>query len=174
MLLTICDARHEGHRHGPRSSIVRSLFSSQKPFGVLSVLANLSRHNTFRDSKCFHLKQKYPRKRILSLLHPKTTTTHQSENEKKAVKTFLFFKVMFSEMCIFSTSNGVSAVLVWSGWYSQRIAAFVKAEGNESVVTVGLCKCDCTRAADRQIYFTLSTAEESVQNRLWSQFCNLI
>lgn len=47
MLLTICDARHEGDRHGPQSSIVHSLFSSQEQFGVLSVLANLSRHNTF-------------------------------------------------------------------------------------------------------------------------------
>lgn len=124
MLLTICDARHEGHCHGPRSSIVRSLFSSQEPFGVLSVLANLSRHNTFRDSKCFDLKQKYPRKRILSLLHPKKPTTRQSENEKKAVKTFLFFKVMISEMCIFSPSNGVSAVLVWSGWLQSENSSF--------------------------------------------------
>lgn len=62
MPLTICDARREGDRHAPQSSIVRLLFSSQEPFGVLSVLTNLSRHNTLGDSKCFDLKQKCPRK----------------------------------------------------------------------------------------------------------------
>lgn len=158
MLLTICDARHEGDRHGPQSSIVHSLFSSQEQFGVLSVLANLSRHNTFWDSKCFDLKQKCPRKRVLSLPHPKKKKNqHISQQKKKVVKTFHFFKVMFSEMCIFSHANIVPVTLS-ECWFdrddcSRRTAASVKRR-RKRVSCYRWLECGCLRCWQTDLFHT--------------------
>lgn len=85
-------------RHGPQSSIVCLLFSTQEPFDVLSVLTNLSRHNTFPDSKCFDLRQKCPRKRILSLPKKPNTPAKKTKQSCEILPLFqshIFWNVYF-------------------------------------------------------------------------------
>lgn len=98
-------------------SIVRSLYSSQEPVGVFSLHANLSRHNTFPDSKCFDLKQKCSWKRVTS--SPKKTRQRDSccENHPR-FQMLCFLKSVFLALLIFSWSCAWRwHTLIWPGWH---------------------------------------------------------
>lgn len=126
--MTICDAGHEGDRHGllcahclPRRSHSLCLpcsliFPDITHFEIIIVL--IQNRNA-------------PKKQVLSLPHSKKHETNNTPDVFVDAKGFLYSNNLYVPKCVFlallkfSSSSLLSRyVPVWSGWhYSQRIAA---------------------------------------------------